>query len=251
MKPYYESGGITIYNGDCLDILPTLPKADLILTDPPYESEAHTQQRVKRRGLVVDVEALEFPPMTEEGRRTAATLISKLARRWVLTFCQIEAVPLWRAVYEEQGLVYKRTCIWVKPDGMPQYSGDRPGMGYETILAMHTNERSQWNGGGRNGVFTVNKNEGKGAALHPTQKPIRLINELINLFSNPGETVLDPFMGSGTTLRSAKDTGRNAVGIEMEEKFCEIAVRRLAQECLFGNGGTSTAPPRSMNLQGM
>ena len=105
-------------------------------------------------------------------------------------------------------------------------------MGYETILAMHSGP-SSWNGGGRHGVFIFNKNESGGLANdHPTQKPLSLISILVELFSNHGDTILDPFMGSGTTLRAAKDLGRKAIGIEIEEKYCEIAVRRLSQEVL-------------------
>jgi site-specific DNA-methyltransferase (adenine-specific) len=66
-----------------------------------------------------------------------------------------------------------------------------------------------------------------------TEKPIELMRELVSLFTDPGELILDPFMGSGTTLRAAKDLGRRAIGIELEEKYCEIAVQRLAQEVLL------------------
>lgn len=233
-KPYYEEEGITIFHGDCREILPHLSNVDLVLTDPPYEAEAHTaQRRVKRDGGVMEVEPLEFLPIDTHTRRLVASHISKLATRWVLTFCQIEAAPLWRAEYELAGLKYRRTCIWVKPDGMPQYSGDRPGMGYETFVAMHANGKSQWNGGGRHGVFTFNKNDNGGYPNeHPTTKPSKLVKELVELFSNLGGTILDPFMGSGTTLRAAKDLGRKAIGIEIEEKYCEIAVKRLRQEVL-------------------
>jgi site-specific DNA-methyltransferase (adenine-specific) len=159
--------------------------------------------------------------------------MAALSTGWILVFCQIEAAMLWRVQLEEAGAIYRRSCIWVKPDGMPQYSGDRPGMGYETFVACHAPGRSKWNGGGKHGVFTFNKGENGGIANeHETQKPLKLIKELASLFSNPGETILDPFMGSGTTLRAAKDLGRKCIGIEIEEKYCEIAVRRLAQGVL-------------------
>lgn len=236
MKPYYEHAGITIYHGDCREILPTLDhgSAALVLTDPPYEDEAHTQQRrVKRGGGVMAIEALPFAPIDEPTRLAVARDISRLALRWVLTFCQIEAAPVWRSAYETGGLLYKRTCLWVKPDGMPQYSGDRPGMGYEVFLAMHSAAgRSRWNGGGRHGVWTVNKNESASANEHPTTKPLKLIKQLVGLFSDTDDAVLDPFMGSGTTLRAAKDLGRRAIGIEIEERYCEVAARRLSQEVL-------------------
>lgn len=226
--PYYDDGrGIVIYHANCLDALSSLTW-DVVITDPPYEAEAHTQQRrVKRGGGVMEMEPLEFAPMDEASRSDVARLLGKTPR-WVLTFCQIEAAPTWRTAYEATGLVYRRTCIWVKPDGMPQYSGDRPGMGYEGLLAMHAPGASRWNGGGRTGVWTVNKNDGAGAAPHPTTKPIRLMTSLVELFSEEGETICDPFMGSGTTLLAAKMLGRKAVGIELEERWCEVAAKRLA-----------------------
>ena len=243
MKPYYQHAGITIYHGDCrevLPLLPALPGADLVLTDPPYESEAHTLQRrvqhekdASEYGRRVTVEELPFGPITAELREFVAAEIARLSRRWVLTFCQVEGAPLWRDSYERSGLVYKRTCIWVKPDGMPQYSGDRPGMGYESFVAMHQHGKSAWNGGGRHGVFIYPKDEGGSLPNeHPTTKPLALFSELVRLFSNDNELLLDPFMGSGTTLRAAKNLNRRAIGIEIEEKYCEIAAKRLSQEVL-------------------
>lgn len=182
-------------------------------------------------------EPLPFEPMWGALRDFVARHVNRLTRRWVLTFCQIEAAPLWRKVYEDQALVYRRTCIWVKPDGMPQYTGDRPGMGYETFVAMHRAGRSRWHGGGRHGVWIMNKAEGAGANVHPTQKPIRLMHSLVDLFTDPDDVILDPFCGSGSTLRAAKDLGRRAIGIEVDERYCEVAAKRMSQAVLpFGGG---------------
>ena len=152
---YYHEGGpptIDIYLGDCLEVMPLMSYQipfSLVLTDPPYEKEAHTLQcRVKREGGVMKLEPLEFAPITEEQRSLASKEMARLCCKWFLVFCQVEASQEWRKRLEESGLSYKRTCIWVKPDGMPQYSGDRPGMGYESIVAMHHEGRSNWNGGG-------------------------------------------------------------------------------------------------------
>jgi site-specific DNA-methyltransferase (adenine-specific) len=235
VKLYYAEPGVEIYHGDCREVLPELRRqTDLVLTDPPYEAEAHTQQRrIKRAGKVVE-EPLTFAPMTPRLREEVASEIRKIAKRWVLTFCQVEAAPIWRKEYEFYGLRYMRTCIWVKPDGQPQLTGDRPGMGYETLLAMHSQDNAHWNGGGRVGVFIHNKNHmGGQPAYHQSMKPLPLIKELISLFSDEGELVIDPFMGSGTTLRAAKDLGRKCIGIELEEKYCETAVKRLCQEVLL------------------
>lgn len=244
MRPYYEDGAVMIFHADCRDVLPALDLVDHVITDPPYEAEAHTlQRRVKRGGGIMECEPLTFAPMDPEGREMAALNLAAVARRWVLVFCQVEGAPLWRASLEVAGLVYKRTCIWVKPDGMPQYTGDRPGMGYEAMVAAHVKGRSRWNGGGRCGVFTFPKGEGLGSTPHPTTKPESLMRELVQLFTDEGETILDPFMGSGTTLVAAKKLGRKAIGIEREEKYCEVAARRLSLRFEHMDGGLFAEMP--------
>jgi site-specific DNA-methyltransferase (adenine-specific) len=220
-----------------LDVMPHLAPVRAIISDPPFESEAHTlQRRVNRsatRGQDCDVvteEPLDFAPITEATRIAVCAHAAKILHGWFLAFCQAEAVALWRQSIEQGGGKYKRACVWIKPDGMPQFSGDRPGMGYESLVTGWFGPgKSSWNGGGRVGVFTFNKNEPDRYG-HPTQKPQKLMLELLSLFSNPGDVVLDPFMGSGSTLRAAKDMGRRAIGIELEEKYCEIAAKRMAQE---------------------
>lgn len=235
MKPFYEDSAVALYHGDCRELLGPMGGVDHVITDPPFEAEAHTlQRRVKRGGGVMAVEPLEFPPITAWERAYAMSAFHSLARRWVLVFCQVEGAPLWRTSGETAGLTYRRTCLWVKPDGMPQYSGDRPGMGYETFLAMHKPGPSRWNGGGRHGVYVVAKGAdgALGKNAHPTQKPEALMLQLVADFTDEGETILDAYCGSGTTLIAAKRLGRKAIGIEMNERFCEVAANRLRQSAL-------------------
>lgn len=240
MKPYYDHAGITIYHSDWREVPLEEVKADLVLTDPPYEAEAHTlQRRIQREtddskyGRRVTVEELPFGPISERDRLLSAGFMARHSSAWVLAFCQVEGAPKWRESFEMAGLEYRRTCVWIKPDGMPQYSGDRPGMGYESIIAMHHKGKSKWNGGGRHGVVIHCKNESGGLKNeHPTQKPQTLMKELVRLFSDENGLILDPFMGGGSTLVAAKDLGRSAIGIEIEEKYCEIAAKRLSQEVL-------------------
>lgn len=215
--------------GDCLRGMAGLADGsiDVVITDPPYEAEAHTSQRlVARAGGKLEVEPITFPPITEEMRAESARHMARLARRWILVFCQVEAAMKWRAALETGGAVYKRTCLWVKPDGKPQYSGDRPGIGYESIVVCHAPGRSTWNGGGSHGVFIVNKG-GDVRTGHQTQKPLALMELLVRLFSNAGELVLDPFVGSGTTGVAAIRQGRRFVGWEMNPAYVEIARKRL------------------------
>jgi site-specific DNA-methyltransferase (adenine-specific) len=241
MKPYYEEAGITIWHGDCLEVLPRCGAVDHVITDPPYEAEAHTAGR-RLNGRVaelaisskreIDAAPLSFAPMDERTRVEVSAEIGRLCSGWALVFCQAEAVAIWRDSLSAFGASYKRSMVWVKPDGAPQLSGDRPGMGYESIVASWAGAgRSVWNGGGKRGVFIHNKRDvgAAGPNQHQTQKPISLMIELVELFTEEGQTILDPFMGSGTTLLAAKSCWRKAIGIELEEKYCEIAANRLRQ----------------------
>jgi len=228
--PHAVEDAWTLHLGDCLEGMKVLSDAsvDVVITDPPYEAEAHTSQRlVARAGGKLEVEPLTFPPITEEQRTESARQMARLARRWILVFCQVEAAMKWRAALEAGGAIYKRTCQWIKPDGKPQYSGDRPGIGYESIVACHAPGRSTWNGGGSHGVFIVNKS-GDPRTGHQTQKPLALMELLVRLFSNPGELILDPFVGSGTTGVAALRQGRRFCGWEMNPDYTVIAEKRLA-----------------------
>jgi len=233
-------GNATLYLGDCLEILPHLPKVDAVITDPPYEAEAHTAQRRSlgrgsedgRRDILES--ALPFAPMNHALRLGISGQIKNICAGWALVFCQAEALHLWRENFEGWGAKWRRAMVWVKPDGMPQFSGDRPGMGYESIAAVWCGEgASQWNGGGKHGVFVIPKHDagnGHGGSEndHPTQKPRRLMIQLVGLFSNGGEQiVLDPFMGSGTTGVACNDLARKFIGIEIEPKYFEIACERI------------------------
>jgi site-specific DNA-methyltransferase (adenine-specific) len=235
--PYYQDKWATIYHGDCREILPFLGKVDHVICDPPFEVEAHTNGRRINRGStsggsgdVVIAEPLAFPPMTPALRISFGCFAAEISQGWILVFCQAEAVALWREALEDAGASYKRACVWIKPDGMPQYSGDRHGMGYESIVAAWSGSgKSEWNGGGQHGVFEFSKSDPVRHG-HQTQKPEKLMVELVELFTHSGQTILDPFMGSGTTLVAAKRLGRKSIGVEINEEYCAIAARRLEAE---------------------
>jgi site-specific DNA-methyltransferase (adenine-specific) len=217
--------------GDCLDPetgLTSLDAVDHVITDPPYETEAHTKQRrVKRAGGVAVVESLGFDQITEPQRSSLGAILSRLTARWALVFCQVEASQAWALSLDP--LRYTRTMVWIKPDGQPQLTGDRPGMGYESIVVAHNGTGSRWNAGGRVGVYICNKNAGKleGRSVHPTQKPLPLIEDLIRDFTDPTELICDPFAGSGTTGVAAIRLGRRFIGWEKDPEFFAVAVKRL------------------------
>lgn len=228
-------GNAELWLGDCMEVLPNLQRVTHVITDPPYEQEAHSHGRRalgKQEGgdRSVEMLPLDFEPMTADLRAHVSSAAAGLCDGWFLTFCQAEAVALWRAAHEAAGAKYLRAMVWIKPDGAPQFTGDRPGMGYESIVASWCGaRRSAWNGGGRHGVFTHPNRENNSPKEHMTQKPIGLMRELVGLFSGHGETILDPFMGSGTTGVAAVGMGRQFVGVEQEARHFETACRRIEE----------------------
>jgi len=232
VTPYYQDDAVTLYHGDCREILPMLGPVDHVITDPPYEAEAHQLGRRAFSGRsnaahpkgIAEERPLGFAAITDADRKLVGPLMAAKSRGWVLVFCQVEAAMLWREAMKPAK--YVRTQIWRKPDGAPQFTGDRPGMGYESIVSCWAGEgRSRWHGGGRHGVYehmTVK------AAAHQTQKPEALMSELVSLFTDPDHVILDPFGGSGTTAVAAKKLGRRCIVIERDEKHCETTAARLA-----------------------
>lgn len=241
--------GWTMLLGDSLDVMMSVGPVDHVITDPPYEVEAHTKARrslkdatqkrgAKNKGEVRRIDQpleIDFAAITSEQRALHAQMWAFLARRWVLAFCQIEAVGEWRRVMVDAGLKWTRGCIWRKPDGAPQFTGDRPGQGFECMAVAHRRGRKKWNGGGKHGVWTHRLDHARGLskqarAAHPTVKPIALMMELVKDFTDKGETILDPFAGSGSTGVAAIRLGRKFVGIERQERYFDLAVERLRAE---------------------
>ena len=197
MKPYYEQDGIVIYNADCRDVLPTLEPVDLVLTDPPYGiGLAANPFRQKHERADWDTE-----PVSRE------LLISVLAMAkesivWGGNYFGLPAHQcflVWDKVQPEAFSSAMVEQAWTNLDGPAK------------MFARHVVSYEKW---------------------HPAQKPVELMRWAIGRASEPS-TILDPFMGSGTTLRAAKDLGRTAIGIEIEERYCEIAANRMAQGVLL------------------
>ena len=221
MKPYYEKDGITLYLGDCLDVLPQLGPVDHVITDPPYSAKTHAGARTITSGGEVGT-LIDFESMTADQLRRAFEI--RVPKRWLL------ATMDWRHVSDLEAtppllMRFVRAGIWIKPDGAPQFTGDRPATGWEMIAILHSEVgKMRWNGGGHRAVWTHNKcNNG----VHPTQKPLSLMRELIELFTDEGDTILDPFCGSGTTLVAARELGRKAIGVEISPEYAETAASIL------------------------
>ncbi len=221
MKPYYEQDGITIYHGDCRDWLASVPdclRFDCLLTDPPFgigfseyishvDSSDGYEQIIHAvmfsESLVRDGWAVVFQPPSK-----AWEWSKRIARHYRLIACcksfgQIFPGhgPAWRTDY---ALVWK-----VGEPRTPSSGGER---GKDHVFSDTAN--------------TTNRPE------HPCPRPLEQIKHLVKWFTLPGFSILDPFMGSGTTLVAAKNLGRRAIGIEIEERYCEIAAKRLSQQVL-------------------
>ena len=226
MQPYYEDDLVTLYHGDCRELFTELGDAsvDAVITDPPYSDRTHGQAKTNKGH---GVKAIDFESLTEADLDVLLTECGRVSRRWV-----VASLDYRHAVHVDDappaGLRTLRIGIWVKPNPMPQISADRPGQGWEAIAFMHRADvKPAWNGGGRSGVWTFPVVQNVG---HPTVKPLPMVSDWVRLFTEPGDTILDPFAGSGTTLRAASDNGRRAIGIEREERYCEVAAKRLGQQ---------------------
>ena len=221
MTPYYTEPGIEIYHGDCRDILPGLGAVDLVLTDPPYGIGYQSNSRGEKFDAVVGDTAI----MTE--------WLDLVSCNALAVFCRWDVLGDWRAGMMRSHNM--RGCIvWSKGGGGLGDLGRSYAPDYE--LCLYATSDSWHIPGKRHGSVWQCQGAAAGQYAHPTQKPVgimKLAIERLGSTSRSGDgTILDPFMGSGTTLRAAKDLGRKAIGIEIEETYCEIAVKRLKQEVL-------------------
>ena len=201
-EPYYQDESCTIYHADCRDILPLIAPVDLVLTDPPYgigfASRPTNYQRAKgferRSWDDVTVDADLLGDVLAKGRYQIV---------WGGNYYPLPPSRGWLA--------------WTKPDSPPSMGSVELAWTNLDQCARHISHSISATNAERVG--------------HPTQKPLTVIRWCIGMAPNIS-AILDPFMGSGTTLRAAKDLGRKAIGIEIEERYCEIAAKRLAQMVL-------------------
>lgn len=238
--PYYTEPGITIFHGDCRDILPTLGKVDCVITDPPYgDTSLDWDKHVKGWvDLVPSDQMWVFGSMRfwiTCGREFASW---RLAQDIVWEkhngssfhadrFRRVHEHIVhwyrgqWSEIYHDPQMTMDATPRTVRRKVRPPHMGHIEN-GYYTSL----------DGGPRLMRSVLRVRSAHGIAVHPTQKPTGIISPLIEYSTPSNETILDPFAGSGAMLRTAKDKGRKAIGIEIEEKSCEEAVKMLRQEVL-------------------
>lgn len=218
MRPYYQHSGITIYHGDCREIVPQLGKFDLVLTDPPYGVQLGT----KRNNLKLSFKREKYS-MFDDTPEFIQTVVIPAIKTCIEKFGRVVVTPGNRCMWlypapDEIGCIFNPAgnglCRWGFNMSHPiLFYGKDPKMPNAYANGLESTAISERNG-------------------HPCPKPLKWMTWLITRCSLDGETILDPFGGSGTTCRAAKDLGRKCTMIELEEKYCEIAANRMAQEVM-------------------
>lgn len=203
--PYYEQDGITIFHGDCREILPHLPKVDLVLTDPPY-------------GV-----AFKYREYNDGD---------------LISYCQLIGDVLFLVEKYPIVITTGKRNLWSYPPAKDMFCWQKPGSTrrnnfggfneWELVLLYGTTPKKPTSDLVRL-PDCANHDYGNN---HPCPKPIKLFEWLLAQCTTEEHTILDPFMGSGTTLVACKQLHRRGIGIEIEEKYCEIACKRLAQGVL-------------------
>lgn len=217
MTPYYEADGIAIYHGDCAEIAPTLGRFDLLCADPPYGIGA--TRKAANRGAVrkgVGTVAFKYEASAWDDAPPSDALLADLRSRarscciFGGNYFALPPSPCW--------------LVWDKENGVSDFAdAELAWTNYEGAVRL---KRHRWSG------YLQADMARKEERMHPTQKPLAVMSWAISLCPDRPISVLDPFMGSGTTLRACKDLGIRCVGIEREESYCEIAARRLGQGVL-------------------
>jgi site-specific DNA-methyltransferase (adenine-specific) len=223
VTPYYQDDLVTIYHGDAAEALPSVGMVDAVITDPPYglDFQYGTGRSDSEDGYIE-----RLWPVIEEAERHVrpggAVVVyqaAKHARRWAEWFPRD-----WRPIALPKSFTQMLPVspTWATDYALLWWVGEAPK--YEDWMPRPNRD---WY------VSRVpNFGLGRRSIPHPCPRPVEQVRYLVSLLCPPGGTVLDPFLGSGTTALAAKDTGRRAIGIEVEEKWCALSVARCSQEVL-------------------
>ncbi|MEC9268501.1 MAG: site-specific DNA-methyltransferase [Pseudomonadota bacterium] len=221
-------GDCRLILGDCLSLMQGVGPVDHVISDPPYEDELHKAVgRIRRKDGRSMISDLGFEGINAS-RASVAKACIESASGWVILFTLAEGVRAWRDELQSVGAKWDTTCFWVKPDASPRFNGQGPARGAECFVTCWAGGGyRRWNAGGKRGIYTHCVNTGRHGA-HPTEKPVPLMSEILTDFTCPGDTILDPFMGSGTTGVACVKTGRKFIGIELDPDYFEIACQRIS-----------------------
>ena len=221
---------------------------DVVITDPPFPENVQANMlsgsKIKRfaeagGGGAVPRRELDFPPLPPpdpvHGYTWSRDFV-RVARRWVVIKCAVESFGEFKRAAPE---AFVRGGLWHRPNAMGQVTKDRPAAMCEGLAIMHdTPVRKRWNGGGSYNIWSCNSTRGEGKRgepeRHPNQMPLPLCLKLVALFSEPGETILDPFCGSGRIGEAAVMLGRNYIGLDASVKWVRIAFARIEAAAKLG-----------------
>lgn len=216
MSPRVEhlAEGVTLYNGDCREILPTLGEFDAVLTDPPYGIKRSGQSAMRNRSRGRINSRSHHEDMGWDTSRIPRDLIEMILK-------SAKEIILWGGNYYSDMLpASSQWFVWDKGQKISQADGELAWSNLSGALRIISINRCEI---GRDAL------EWRGMSFHPTQKPIKLMAWCLG-FLPLSSSILDPFMGSGTTGVAAVRLGRHFTGIEIEQKYFDIACRRIADE---------------------
>lgn len=239
MTPYYQDSAVTLYHGDCREILPGLESVDVVLTDPPWLASKSSLRRVQGGVAPSKSYSLAYGDLGEFDPSVITACIAK-ATEDCFFLCG----------YKELGFViaaagqHRGVFVWHKPNGGRTVAYPAAMDVAFIVWAGQSSklyEFQHW----KSSLFSIPVPSAgcmqterylqfpNGPALHPAQGPIELYQKLLAPYAGRDVSVLEPYCGTGTTLHAAKNLGLRAIGIEIEERYCEIAANRLRQEVLF------------------
>lgn len=242
MTPYYSDNSVTIYHGDCFDLLHDLAGVGAVITDPPYSSGGamRSDRAMATTVKYVNSDTAEYrPEFAGDNRDQRAfsvwcSMWLNAARRACVAGAPLASFIDWRQLptlsdaVQAGGWIWRGVAVWEKGYGRPtpgRFSNAAEYVVWGSNGPMP--EREAYPPGIFHSPPTSNRE-------HIAQKPLDVMRWVCQV-APPGALVLDPFMGVGTTLRAAKDCGLRSIGIEVDERYCEMAARRLQQEVLdFG-----------------
>lgn len=264
MKPYYEHAGITIFHGDCREILPTLPPVDFTFTSPPYNMRTRIrngQYTERERSEHFSKKYAHFHDAMPIDEYTSfhGAVIGMVLERSPVAFYNIQIVTgskeAWFKLIGIYRLNLKDLFVWDKGDGQPAMHDAVVNRATELILAFETPptagrafSNSQFPRGTMSDIWRCGRGGRQNGSGHGATFNQSIPAKAIQGWSKVGDIVLDPFAGLGTTLIAAKQLGRRAIGVELEEEYCEIAAKRLSQECLFAAEPEPSPEPQHATL---
>jgi site-specific DNA-methyltransferase (adenine-specific) len=230
LKPHFEQEGLSIFHGDCRAVLPSLESGsvDLVVTDPPYLVNFTGRFDGKHKAIAGDDDSGWVLPVFAELWRVMKD------DSFAVTFYGWPHADVFVGAFKEVGFRLVSHLVFVKNVwGLGRFSRGQHEVAY--LLAKGRPAVP------KRGISDVIDWEREQNAFHPNQKPVAALVPLLLTYAEKGQTVLDPFMGSGSTLLAARQCGNPAIGIEIEPRYCDFAARRMEQKDLFPGGWSRDA----------